>query len=86
MMPLIIDQQRFTQLVQQQRDLATRLESLREASDTDPATQRRIAELESEQEQLKQRLDQLLSDIEQHAQALTPTKTLRSLSTLRSNL
>lgn len=79
MLPLMIDQQQFTQLVQQQRDLATRLDSLREIKDSDPTIQRRIAELESEQEQLKQRLDQLLSDIERHAQELTPNEDTQKL-------
>lgn len=70
MMPLIVDQQRFTQIAQQQRDLAGRLNSLRESDTSDPAVQRRVAELESEQEQLKQQLDQLLADIEKHAAEL----------------
>ncbi|MEZ6088983.1 MAG: hypothetical protein R3C05_13350 [Pirellulaceae bacterium] len=67
MLPLVIDQQRFVQLTQQQRDLSERLSGLKGANPEEPATQRRIAELESEQEQLKQALGQLLNDIEQHA-------------------
>ncbi len=70
MMPLMMDQERFTQLAQQQRDLAERMRGLQSADPNDPATQRRVAELESEQEQLKQQLDQLLEDIQQHAEDL----------------
>lgn len=67
MLPLVVDQQRFVQLVEQQKDLAQRMNGLQNADANDRATQRRVAELESEQEQLKQQLEQLLGDIEDHA-------------------
>lgn len=70
LMPLMMDQQRFEQLANQQKDLAERMRGLESADPNDPATQRRVAELESEQEQLKQQLAQLLDDIEQHANDL----------------
>lgn len=69
-MPLMMDQQRFEQLANQQKDLAERMRGLESADPNDAATQRRVAELESEQEQLKQQLEQLLDDIEQHANDL----------------
>ncbi len=69
-MPLMMDQQRFEQLANQQKDLAERMRGLESADPNDAATQRRVAELESEQEQLKQQLEQLLDDIEQHASDL----------------
>ncbi|MFO0942452.1 MAG: hypothetical protein U0930_17075 [Pirellulales bacterium] len=72
LMPLMMDQQRFEQLANQQKDLAERMRGLESADADDPATQRRVAELESEQEQLKQQLEQLLDDIEQHADDLPP--------------
>jgi hypothetical protein len=69
--PLIVDQQRFVQITQQQMDLANRITSLREtANASDPQVQRRMADLEVEQESLRQALDQLLDDIQTHADAL----------------
>ncbi|QDV43564.1 hypothetical protein Enr13x_34210 [Stieleria neptunia] len=75
-MPLIVDQQRFEQLVRQQRDLARRLNSLN--SETDPE-QGRVAELETQQQQLRRALDQLLDDIEAHAKALPDEPSLEKL-------
>jgi hypothetical protein len=70
-LPLIIDQQRFAELAAQQRDLAQRLDSLRASADPkDSKTQRRIAELESEQQQRRESLANLLDDISAHADAL----------------
>jgi len=81
MMPLIIAQQRFTQLAQQQRDLANRLNSLKENEDTanSAESQRRVAELEGEQEQLRQGLDSLLDDIERGTQELPDDPELEEL-------
>lgn len=75
-MPLIVDQRRFEQIVRQQRDLERRLNSLNTAEEPD---QRRIAELESQQQQLRQALDQLLDDIETHARALPDQPDLEKL-------
>ena len=69
-MPLVIDQQRFAQIAVQQRDLANRLNSLHQQSEASEDSQRRIADLEAEQEQLRQSLDTLLDDIEAHANDL----------------
>ncbi len=80
-MPLVVAQQRFVQITQQQRDLANRLKSLKddEATMDDPQTQRRVAELEAEQEQLRQQLDQLLDDIEKSANELPDEPDLEQL-------
>jgi hypothetical protein len=69
-LPLMMAQQQFTQLAAQQRDLSQRLRAMDSIDKEDPATQRRLAELESEQEQLKQQLEQLLDTIEQQAAAI----------------
>lgn len=71
-LPLMMDQHQFVQLADQQKDLAMRMKALQEADPNDPATQRRVAELEVEQEQLKQQLDQLIENIERHADELPP--------------
>ncbi len=78
-MPLVVDQQRFVQITSQQRDLAGRLESLRDSTKVDASTQRRIADLESEQSQLRHELDQLLTDIQQHAEGLPNESELSDL-------
>lgn len=81
MMQLIVAQQRFEQLARQQRDLANRLNSLKaeQAGSEKPETQRRVAELESEQEQLRQTLDQLLDDIQRGAEELPDEPELNKL-------
>jgi hypothetical protein len=75
-MPLIIDQQRFVQIVRQQRDLQRRLNSLRSEGEPDPT---RVSEMESEQQQLRQSLDELLDDIESHADSLPDQPELEKL-------
>jgi hypothetical protein len=66
-----MDQQRFVDLANQQRDLAQRLDSMRSTTDAnDPDVKRRAAELEAEQQQLRQTLGDLLDDIAAQAAAL----------------
>jgi hypothetical protein len=66
------DEQRFTELAEQQRDLAERMRALEGQSPENPATQRRIVELQAEQEEIRRNLARLLDDIERHAEALPP--------------
>ncbi len=79
-LPLLVDQQRFAQITAQQRDLAQRLNSLRDSADPDDEeTQRRIADLESEQQQWREALDELLDDIQTHAEQLPQDPELEKL-------
>jgi hypothetical protein len=79
-MPLLMDQMRFVELVNQQRDLAQRLDSLKSSTDTnDPDVKRRVAELEAEQQQLRQTLGDLLEDIAAQAAALPDVPDLEKL-------
>jgi hypothetical protein len=81
-LPLIVDQQRFAELAAQQRDLAQRLDSLRANADPkDSKTQRRIAELEAEQQQRRESLANLLDDISAHADALPDDPDFTKLKT-----
>jgi hypothetical protein len=81
-LPLIVDQQRFAELARQQRDLALRLDSLRANADPkDAKTQRRIAELEAEQQQRRESLANLLDDIAAHADALPDDPDFNKLKT-----
>jgi hypothetical protein len=83
MLPLVMDQQRFVRLTEQQRDLANRLQSLKEIQSDKPdaETTRRVAELEAEQEQLRQGLSDLLDDIQRHANDLPDDPELDDLRT-----
>lgn len=80
LLPLMKDQSRFMQLAQQQRDLANRLESLKQFEDTDdPAVKVRMRELETEQDQLHEALDQLVDDIDSHVSSLPDDPRLDNL-------
>ncbi len=69
--PLMADQARFTALVQQQRDLAERIAPLTALDGEDsPALKARMRDLQDEQYAIRQQLDSLLSDIEDHVQQL----------------
>jgi len=79
-LPLMMAEDSFKQLVEQQRELAERMEGLKSASDPhDIKTQRRAAELEAEQDQIRQNLDQLLDRIESQSQQLDDSPDLSEL-------
>jgi hypothetical protein len=72
--PLLEDESRFTELAQRQRELATRLQDVKESPLVEDASQqRRLAELAQEQSGLQEELRRLLDDIERHANAVTST-------------
>ncbi|MBN1588269.1 MAG: hypothetical protein JW888_02010 [Pirellulales bacterium] len=65
--PLMVDQQRFTMLVLRQDDLLERLASLKDRDgEDDPALKIRMRDLEEEQRQIREDLQSLLVDIEEH--------------------
>lgn len=75
--PLIEDQARFVDLYQQQRALAERLASLKAVNgQDDPAAKARMRDMESEQQQLRQQLSDLLEQIDQHVAQLPGDKQL----------
>ncbi len=79
-LPLMLAEDTFRQLVEQQRDLSERLEGLKSNENpSDEKNQRRISELEAEQEQLRQSLDQLLDQIEEQADKLPDSEDLSEL-------
>lgn len=79
-LPLMMAQRAFEELVQQQSDLAVRMESLREASDpSDQVAQRRIKNLESQQQALREQLNDLIDTIEVEADKLPADPELESL-------
>lgn len=69
--PLLEDQNRFVELYYRQRDLAERLNSLKNQNNPDdPSIKARMRELEAEQRKTREDLENLLNDIETHAQRL----------------
>ena len=69
--PLIEDQSRFVQLYERQKELAERLASLKGQDGVDdPILKGRMRDLELEQQQIRDDLETLLVDIENHAQLL----------------
>ncbi len=79
-LPLKKDENRFLQIVMRQRDLAQRLASLKDRErEDDPAVKARMRELEEEQREIQVSLDQLLSDIEEHAQSLPEREEFEEL-------
>ena len=78
--PLIADQQRFLMIAARQRDLAERLASVKgQDTVTDPATKARLRDLEGEQHRLRDELQSLLTDIENHARSLPEDEKLQEL-------
>ncbi|MBN1908736.1 MAG: hypothetical protein JW818_03270 [Pirellulales bacterium] len=69
--PLLVDKSRFEVLVLRQRDLAERLAALKGKDNQDnPALKARMRDLEEEQRELRQELESLLDDIEEHVKRL----------------
>jgi hypothetical protein len=80
MLPLLRDEQRFVALYRRQRDLADRLAGLKDKDhNDDPALKARMRDLEDEQRKLRNSLEALLSDIEEHAAGLPEEEELREL-------
>ncbi|MEQ1824979.1 MAG: hypothetical protein ABL921_03505 [Pirellula sp.] len=76
---LMADEQQFSQIAAQQRDLEQRMNALKNADPKEASVQRRVSELETEQQQLRQSLDQLLDSIEQHTSELPDDPELQQL-------
>ena len=69
-MKLQLDEEQFESLAERQREIAERMESLRTENVDDAATERRMAEMEAEQEELRQQLQDLVQSIREHAEQL----------------
>jgi Skp family chaperone for outer membrane proteins len=78
--PLMEDQARFIALYERQRDLATRLSAMKDQDRlSDPSLKARMRDLETEQQQVREALDELLSDIEDHVAKLPADARLDKL-------
>jgi len=69
-MKLQLDEEQFESLAQRQREIAERMESLQAENTDDATTERRMAEMEAEQEELRQQLQDLIQSIQEHAEQL----------------
>jgi hypothetical protein len=78
--PLIEDQARFLLIHEQQKELAERLESLKDKSHVeDPQGKARMRDMEEEQRRLRDELRNLLDDIEQHLIELPDDEKLEKM-------
>ncbi len=78
--PLKSDEARFAILYQRQRDLAERMASLKGVENADdPSLKARMRDLEAEQRGLRDALNELLDDIENHARSLPDDPQLDEL-------
>ena len=79
-LPLKQAEGEFTQLVQRQRQLADRLQSLKnQNAEDDPAMRARMRELEEEQHRIREQLSDLLDRIEEKAASLPDDPALEEL-------
>ena len=79
-LPLLQDEARFLTLYGQQKDLAERLASLKgRDGEDDPQLKARMRDMEEEQRKLREELEQLLDDIENHVAQLPEDPRLDDL-------
>jgi hypothetical protein len=78
--PLIADQAKFITIARQQRELAERIAALKgNDGRDDPSTKARLRDLEAEQADVRAALEDLLAEIESHAERLPDDEKLREL-------
>jgi hypothetical protein len=78
--PLLVDQSRFIALALRQKDLAERMAPLEgHDGEDDPRLKARMRDLEYEQAQIREALDELLDDIDDHATRLPIVPELEEL-------
>ena len=68
--PLMVDEARFVTLVEEQSELADRMAAIKGAEAAGPATKIHMRELQDQQKLLREALDGLLQDIENHVARL----------------
>ena len=72
-LPLMEDKERFEELVERQKELAQRMQSLADADPNDPSNERRMMEMEAAQDALRQELNELAEDMAENAEQLPET-------------
>ncbi len=77
--PLMQDKERFDELVERQKELAQRMQSLADADPNDPSNERRMMEMEAAQEELRQELNELAESMQENADQLPETEEFAPL-------
>lgn len=72
-LPLMEDKERFEELVERQKELAQRMQTLADADANDPSNERRMMEMEAAQDALRQELNELAEDMAENAEQLPET-------------
>jgi len=72
-LPLIEDKERFEELVERQKELTQRVQTLADADPNDPSNERRMMEMEAAQDALRQELNELADDMAENAEQLPQT-------------
>jgi len=78
-LPLMQDKERFDELVERQKELAQRMQSLADADPNDPSNERRMMEMEAAQEELRQELNELAESLSENAEQLPETPEFSEL-------
>jgi hypothetical protein len=78
--PLMEAKERFDELVEQQSELANRMQSLADADPGDPSNERRMMEMEAMQDQLRQELSELAQSLADNADQLPATPDFEPLA------
>ena len=78
-LPLMQDKERFDELVERQKELAQRMQSLADADPNDPSNERRMMEMEAAQEELRQELNELAESMSENADQLPETPEFSEL-------
>jgi predicted nucleic acid-binding Zn-ribbon protein len=78
--PLLQDQERFLEIYQQQKDLAERMQAMADKkADDDPSVKAMMRDMRDEQHALRDQLQHLLDDIDDHVAQLPDDKRLDDL-------
>jgi hypothetical protein len=72
-LPLMQDKEQFDELVERQKELAQRMQSLADADPNDPSNELRMMEMEAAQEELRQELNELAESLSENAEQLPET-------------
>ena len=78
-LPLMQDKERFDELVERQKELAQRMQSLADADPNDPSNERRMMEMEAAQDELRQELNELAESLQENADQLPETEEFAPL-------
>ncbi len=78
-LPLVQDKERFDEIVERQKELAERMQSLADADPNDPSNERRMMEMEAAQEELRQELNDLAESMLENAEQLPDSEAFAEL-------